>query len=280
MKLVKIERDGASAEGVLEGDTVRIIGGWSQTPADVTPFTLSYRTVDELKGLLAQSKESLPLSDVTLAVPVNPLSQIICAGFNYHNHVTETHTETPANPVIFKRTLDTLVAHGQPVIKPKVSETFDYEGEIAVIIGRGGRHISEAEAMLHVSGYSCFMDGSVREYQKHAVTSGKNFWRTGAMGPWVVTADEIGAADLTLETFVAGEQRQSTVASNMIFSIAKLIAYCSIMTVLRPGDVIATGTPGGVGSRKTPPVWLKPGELVEVKVGLVGTLSNRVQEEA
>ncbi len=279
MKLVKIERDGATAEGVLEGETVRIIGAWSQTPAEVTPFTLSYMGVDELKRLLAQSKESVALSSVTLAVPVNPLSQIICAGFNYHNHVTETHTETPANPVIFKRTIDTLVAHGQPIIKPKVSETLDYEGEIAVIIGREGRHISEADAMAYVSGYSCFMDGSVREYQKHAVTSGKNFWRTGAMGPWVVTADEIGSTDLSLETFVDSEQRQATVASNMIFSIAKLIAYSSIMTVLKPGDVIATGTPGGVGSRKVPPVWLKPGQLVEVVVEKIGTLSNRVQEE-
>ena len=280
MKLVKVERAGASAQGVLVGETVRVIGGWTPGPADTARFTLGGLDADELGALLDGSRETVPLAEVTLAVPIDPGAQILCAGFNYHAHLTEISSDVPQHPVIFKRTLDTLVAHGQPVIRPAASETLDYEAEIAVVIGRGGRHIPEAEAMAHVSGYSCFMDGSVREFQKHSVTAGKNFWRTGAMGPWVVTPDEIASPDtMALAAYVDGEQRQSSTAAHMIFGIARLIAYCSTMTVLRPGDVIATGTPGGVGSRMTPPSWLKPGQRVEVEVEGVGRLSNPVEDE-
>ena len=279
MKLVKIERNGAAAEGVLVGDDVRVIGGWRPGVADDNPFTLGSKGVDELQGLLDGASESVKLSEVSLAVPVDPLAQIFCAGFNYRAHLTETRAEEPQAPVIFKRTLDTLVAHGQPILRPRVSETLDYEGEIAIVIGRKGRYIAEEEALSFVSGYSCFMDGSVREYQKHSVTSGKNFWRTGAMGPWIMTSDEVGPADRSLETFVGGERRQSSTASRMIFSIPRLISYCSTLTWLRPGDVIATGTPGGVGSRMTPPCWLRAGDTVEVVVEGIGRLRNTVEDE-
>ena len=279
MKLVKVERGGATAQGVLVGDDVRLIGGWHPGPADIAPFTLSGRGMDEIERLLDVSEASVPLAEVTLAVPVDPFAQIFCAGFNYHAHLTEISSDVPTYPVIFKRTLDTLVAHEQPIVRPKVSETLDYEAEIAIVIGQEGRYIAEDRAMDHVSGYSCFMDGSVREYQKHSVTSGKNFWRTGAMGPWVVTPDEIGALDMTVASYVDGEQRQSSRASRMIFSIPRLISYCSTLTWLRAGDVIATGTPGGVGSRMTPPNWLKPGQTIEVEVEGVGRLSNPVEDE-
>ena len=279
MKLVKIERKGATAAGVLVGDNVRIIGEWRPGPADQAPFSLSYQSSRELKTLLAAASQSVPLADVSLAVPIDPAAQIFCAGFNYHAHLTETNAELPQHPVIFKRTLDTLVPHGQDIIRPIVSETLDYEAEIAIVVGRQGRHIAVADALAYVSGYSCFMDGSVREYQKHSVTSGKNFWHTGSMGPWIVTPDEIGSMDIPLAGFVDGEERQSASASRMIFSIAQLISYCSILTWLRPGDVIATGTPGGVGSRMTPPRWLKAGQSVEVVVGGVGRLRNIVQDE-
>jgi 2-keto-4-pentenoate hydratase/2-oxohepta-3-ene-1,7-dioic acid hydratase in catechol pathway len=279
MKLVKVERGGATAEGVLVGDQVQIVGGWRQGGAERAPFTLSQKSVAELQALLAAAKESVPLAEVTLAVPIDPLAQIFCAGFNYRAHLAEISADEPKEPVIFKRTLDTLVAHGQPIIRPTASITLDYECEIAIVIGREGRHIAPADALAHVSGYSCFLDGSVREYQKHSVTSGKNFWHSGSMGPWIVTADEIGSQDLALATFVDGGQRQSSKASLMIFSIARLISYCSIMTWLRPGDVIATGTPGGVGSRMTPPSWLKAGQTVEVVVDGIGRLRNSVQDE-
>ena len=280
MKLVKVERRGSTAEGILVGEDVHIVGGWRLGAADRNPFTLSYKGSAELEVSLAAATEVMKLSTVTLAVPIDPLAQLFCAGFNYRAHLTETRADEPKQPVMFKRTLDTLVAHGQAIIRPQVSETLDYEGEIAVVIGRDGRHIALDDAMSFVSGYSCFMDGSVREYQKHSVTSGKNFWRTGAMGPWIVTADEVGSQDLPLATFVDGEQRQSSTASRMIFSIAQLVSYCSILTWLRPGDVIATGTPGGVGSRMTPPCWLKPGETVEVVVDGIGRLQNMVEDEA
>ncbi len=279
MKLVKVEREGATAEGIVVGDDVHIIGGWRSGPADKAAFTLSYKGEPELRSLLGAATETVPLSSVSLAVPIDPSAQIFCAGFNYRAHVAEIRTDEPKDPVIFKRTLDTLVAHDQPITRPKVSETLDYEGEIAVVIGRAGRHVAVEDAMSYVSGYSCFMDGSVREYQKHSVTSGKNFWRTGAMGPWIVTADEVGSVDLPLATFVNGEERQSATASRMIFSIAQLISYCSILTWLRPGDLIATGTPGGVGSRMTPPRWLKAGETVEIVVDGVGRLRNVVEDE-
>ena len=279
MKLVKVQRNGATAQGVLVGEEVRIIGGWHEGAPHRVPFTLSQKGMRELNDLLAGAVESVPLSSVSLAVPVDPLAQFFCAGFNYRAHLAEVNVDEPKHPVVFKRTLDTLVAHGQPIIRPKVSETLDYEGEIAVVIGNDCRHVALDEALSLVSGYSCFMDGSVREYQRHSITSGKNFWHTGAMGPWVVTPDEIGTKDLALETFVNGEARQSTRVSRMIFSIAQLVSYCSTLTWLRPGDVIVTGTPGGVGSRMTPPCWLKEGDVVEVVVEAVGRLRNAVEAE-
>ena len=279
MKLVKVERNGATAEGVVVGEQVRIIGRWRSGSPDKNSFALSQKTLSELQELLRGASESVSLSAVTLGVPIDPLAQIFCAGFNYRTHLTETNADEPKEPVIFKRTLDTLAPHGQPIIRPSVSHTLDYEGEIAVVIGREGRHIPVDTALSYVGGYSCFMDGSVREYQKHSVTAGKNFWHTGSMGPWIVTADDIGSADITLATYVDGEQRQASSASYMIFSIARLVSYCSILTWLRPGDVIATGTPGGVASRMTPPRWLKPGETVEVDIGGVGRLRNVVADE-
>ncbi len=280
LKLVKFERNGSCAEGVLDGEVLSVIGGWRAGPADKAPFTLGAKPVAELQDLLGRAQERVAFADVSLAVPIDPLAQIFCAGFNYRAHLTEIRVDEPTSPVIFKRTLDTLVAHGRPVIRPTVSETLDYEGEIALVIGRDGRHIAKDQAMSYVSGYSCFMDGSVREYQKHSVTSGKNFWHTGSMGPWIVTPDEVGSRDMELETFVNGQERQTSHASRMIFDIPTLISYCSTLTWLRPGDVIATGTPGGVGSRMTPQSWLKAGDRVEVRIGGVGSLANPVQDEA
>jgi 2-keto-4-pentenoate hydratase/2-oxohepta-3-ene-1,7-dioic acid hydratase in catechol pathway len=279
MKLVKIERGRASGEGVLDGDDVRIIGGWHPGPAERAPFSLGGKSREELERLVRKSSESVPLKSISLAVPIDPMAQIFCVGFNYRAHVAETSADEPKEPVLFKRTFDTLVPHGQPIIRPKASVTLDYEGEIAIVIGRQCRHVPVENALSCVSGYSCFMDGSVREYQKHSVTAGKNFWHTGSMGPWVVTPDEVTASDPTLQTFVNGQERQSATVSRMIFGIAQIVAYCSIVTQLRPGDVIATGTPAGVGSRMTPPSWLEPGETVEVAIEGIGRLTNTVKDE-
>ena len=221
----------------------------------------------------------MPLASVTLAVPIDPRAKIFCVGMNYRDHVSEIKLEVAAYPTIFTRSLDTLVPHGAPVIRPKVSEHFDFEGEIAIVIGREARHVSAADAMKYVGGYTCFMDGSVRDYQKHSMTAGKNFARSGSMGPWIVTADEFGTGDPLLRTRLNGEQVQSARASQMIFDIPTAIEYISRWMVLRPGDVIATGTPGGVGSRREPPLWMKAGDRVEVEVEGIGTLVNPVIDE-
>ena len=277
MKLVKIVRDGASAEGILEGDTVRIVGDWLGGPAVSAPFTLSRISLDELRSRPAG--ETASLASVTLAVPIDPLAKIFCVGMNYRDHVGEIKQEVANNPTIFTRSLDTLSPHGAPVVRPKVSDQFDFEGEIALVIGKEARHVSEEDALQYVGGYTCFMDGSVRDYQKHSLTAGKNFANSGAMGPWIVTADEFGSADPLLQTRLNGEQVQAAHASQMIFDIPFVISYISRWMTLRPGDVIATGTPGGVGSRREPPLWMKPGDRIEVEVEGIGVLSNPVIDE-
>lgn len=280
MNIVKIEREGRVAEGFLEGDSVHVSGDWFTGAAQDAPFTLGALGAQDLARRRAQAHEVVALSQVRLAPPLDPRAKILCVGMNYRDHVGEIRQEVAANPTIFTRYIDTLVGQDQPVIRPRVSETFDFEGEIAVMIGTGGRHIPEETALEHVSGYTCFMDGSVREYQRHSLTAGKNFWRSGAMGPWIVPAAAFAPADPLLETRLNGAQMQSARASQMIFGIAQAIAYCSRWTPLRPGDVIATGTPGGVGSRRQPPLWMKAGDRVEVAVEGIGVLTNPVIDEA
>lgn len=279
MKIVKVERSGQTAEGFLDGEDVRIVGGWINGAAERAAFSLSQRSASELRRLHDAAREIVPLASVTLAVPADPLAKIVCIGMNYRDHLGEIKIDESPDPVIFTRSLDSLVGHRGAIVRAKVSETFDFEGEIAVIIGREGRHIPAAEALEYVGGYTCFMDGSIRQYQKHSVTAGKNFWRSGAMGPWIVPADEFGPKDPALATRLNGEIVQSSRASMMIFDISRCIAYVSQIMPLRPGDVIATGTPGGVGSRRTPPLWMKPGDTIEVEVEGVGTLCNAVIDE-
>lgn len=277
MKLVKIERGGMNAEGILDGDEVRIVGGWRDGPADHAPFELSSLSPGNLAA--CQASETVSLASATLAVPIDPAAKIFCVGMNYRDHVGEIKQEVATNPTIFTRTLNTLSPHGAAVIRPRVSEQFDFEGEIAVVIGREARHVGREDALAHVGGYTCFMDGSVRDYQKHSLTAGKNFAHSGAMGPWIVTADEFGTGDPLLRTRLNGEQVQSAHASLMIWDIPFVIEYISRWQVLRPGDVISTGTPGGVGSRREPPLWMKAGDRIEVEVEGIGTLSNPVIDE-
>ena len=279
MKIVKIEKPGYHGQGVLDGETVHLIGGWREGSAQEGAFTLPLQSMAQLRQLGAASVEHLPLASVQLAVPVDPLRKIIGVGLNYRDHASESKNEVPTDPMLFTRSLDSLVGQNDPILRPRVSERFDFEGEIAVILGRTARHVPVETALSHVFGYCCFMDGSVRDYQKHALMTGKNFWRSGAMGPWIVTADEVGSADLKLETRLNGTIVQSAHLSDLMFSIATLIEYCSRWTVLQPGDVIATGTPSGVGSRRTPPLWMKPGDTLEIEVEKLGCLRNTVAEE-
>ena len=176
---------------------------------------------------------------------------------------------------MFVRFADTLVGHGGELIRPKVSDNFDFEGELAVVIGKGGRHIAAERALDHVAGYTCFVDGSVRDYQKFSVTSGKNFPGTGPLGPWLVTTDEIpDPSRLTLMTRLNGKEMQHSTTDLLIYSIPQIIAFCSDFTALSPGDVIATGTPEGVGHSRKPPLWMKPGDTLEVEITGIGICAH------
>jgi 2-keto-4-pentenoate hydratase/2-oxohepta-3-ene-1,7-dioic acid hydratase in catechol pathway len=220
-------------------------------------------------------------SDVTwLPVIPNP-DKIVCVGLNYEEHRVETGRDKTEQPALFLRVGESQVGHRQPIIRPRESTHLDFEAEIAVIIGRAGRRISQQDSWKHIAGYSCYNDGSVREWQRHTVqwTAGKNFARTGGFGPWMVTADEIPPNEvLTLSCRLNGERMQHATTEQMIFKIPKLIEYISSFTTLLPGDVIVTGTPGGVGARRTPPVWMKPGDKVEVEIDKVGVLENSIAD--
>ena len=222
------------------------------------------------------------LSDIAwLPVIPNP-DKILCIGINYENHRKETGRDQVAHPTIFTRFANSQTGHATDVIRPRVSTKLDYEGELAVIIGRPGRHIAASDAIAHVAGFSCYMDGSVRDWQHHThqYTPGKNFAATGAFGPWLVTPDELGdLPQLRLRTRLNGQLVQEAAFADMIFDVARQIAYCSTFTRLEAGDVSATGTPGGVGAKREPPLWLQPGDALEVEIDRIGILRNGVADE-
>ena len=229
-------------------------------------------------GSSADYKES----EVTwLPVIPNP-GKIVCVGLNYEEHRQETGRDKTEQPALFLRLAESQVGHKQPILRPRESKNLDYEAEIALVIGRAGRRISQKDSWNHIAGYSCYNDGSVRDWQRHTIqwTAGKNFASTGGFGPWMVTADEIPAgALLTLSCRLNGERMQHATTEQMIFKIPKLIEYISSFTTLAPGDVIVTGTPGGVGARRNPPVWMKPGDKVEIEIDKVGVLVNTIGED-
>ncbi|MCE5973157.1 fumarylacetoacetate hydrolase family protein [Sinirhodobacter sp. WL0062] len=221
--------------------------------------------------------------DAVTHAPVIPNpDKIICVGLNYHAHIEETGREETPNPVLFARYAGSQIGHDEALIKPLESDEFDYEGEVAVIIGKEGRRISEADALDYVAGYACYNDGSVRDWQKHThqFMPGKTFAGTGAFGPWMVTADEIpDPTKMHLQTRLNGQVVQDTDVSMLVTSIPRLIAYCSTILPLLPGDVIVSGTPGGVGARRTPQLWMRDGDICEVEVSGIGILSNPVRNE-
>lgn len=274
MKLVSFTHHGKAGFGRVDGDDV---------------IDLSSAVLPDLKTALAEGLSALPASGprlslhaVTLLPPIPNPDKIFCVGINYADHREETGRAATDYPTIFTRFADTQVAHGQPLIRPKASERFDYEGELAVIIGKAGRAIAEAEALTHVAGYACYNDGSIRDWQNHTsqFTPGKNFPGTGGFGPWMVTADEAGPVDqMTVTTRLNGQVVQHASCSLLIFNVAQCIAYISGFTELRPGDVISTGTPGGVGAKRVPPLWMKAGDVAEVEIAGVGTLRNPVVNE-
>lgn len=220
--------------------------------------------------------------DIAFEPVIPEPDKIICIGINYEEHRAETGRPVVAHPTVFTRFFNTQVGHEQPIVRPKVSVTYDFEGELAVIIGKPGRAIPEDRAFDHVAGYACYNDVSVRDFQQHTsqFTPGKNFVATGPFGPFLVTPDEVGPlGEQRIQTRLNGVVVQDAHLNQMIFNVPKLIAYCSIWTELKPGDVIVTGTPGGVGARRDPPLWMKPGDEIVVEIEGVGQLVNRVVEE-
>ncbi|WP_231639154.1 fumarylacetoacetate hydrolase family protein [Sphingomonas profundi] len=237
---------------------------------------------DRLDALRSSTGERVDHAQVEFLPPIHDADKIFCVGLNYRGHLTETGTPLPTHPSLFMRFNSSQVGHEQPVIAPSISTEFDYEGELAVVIGRTAWRVPAERAMEHVAGYSCFAENSVRDFQMHSrqATPGKNFLMSGAFGPWLTTADEVpDPAALRLTSRLNGEVVQDESVSALVFDIPALIAYISSFTVLLPGDVISTGTPDGVGFLRDPKVWLKPGDLFEVDIPGVGLLRNRVADE-
>ncbi|QUD90255.1 fumarylacetoacetate hydrolase family protein [Phenylobacterium montanum] len=231
----------------------------------------------------APSARHIPLAEIAWRPPVPNPDKIICVGLNYEDHRRETGRPEAKHPAIFVRFSNSQIGHLTPITRPHVSENLDYEGELAVVIGEAGRYIPADRAMRHVAGYACYNDATVRDWQfhTHQFTPGKNFPGTGAFGPVLVTPDELGDLDeLRLTTKVNGVIKQDARLGEMIFPIAELISYCSSFTQLEPGDVILTGTPGGVGAKRQPPSYLMPGDVVEIEISKVGVLTNPIVAEA
>lgn len=229
----------------------------------------------------ADERHVLAWREVELLPTIPGGRKVVCIGLNYEPHRIEMGRDKDPFPTVFIRMEDTLVAPGGDLVKPRNSPCFDYEGEIAVVIGKAGRHIAEADAMAHVVGYTIFMDASVRDFQKQNLIAGKNFPATGGMGPWMTTADAMpGPSDVRIETRLNGKTMQQGALDELTFTIPELIAYVSSWTPLAPGDVISTGTPSGVGTARNPPVYMKPGDTVEVEVTGIGVLQHRIVGES
>ena len=237
----------------------------------------------EQLGASAQGQpNTCTLAQIQYLPVITDPGKIICIGHNYEEHRVETERDKTENPTVFLRVADSQTGHLQPLLMPTESDHFDYEGEIAVVIGKGGRRIARDQAWEHVAGYSAYNDGSVRDWQRHTTqfTPGKNFVGTGAFGPVLVTRGEIAdGEELNLTTRLNGQVMQHATTAMMIFPIPRLIEYVSTFTTLAPGDVIVSGTPGGVGARRKPPVWMKEGDQVEIEVSKIGVLSNRFEKE-
>ncbi|RWO71575.1 MAG: FAA hydrolase family protein [Mesorhizobium sp.] len=239
---------------------------------------------------LAEAAEAFaadfPLDAIAYEIPIPSPEKIICVGVNYpdRNEEYKDGQAAPSNPSLFIRFPRSFVGHGAPLVRPPESPQLDYEGEIVIVIGKAGRRIPEAEALGHIAALSVCNEGTIRDWVRHAkfnVTQGKNFDRSGSIGPWLVPfSEEAQIADIALTTRVNGELRQQDRTSRMIFSFRKIINYISTFTTLVPGDIIVTGTPAGAGARFEPPIWLKPGDVIEVEAEGIGVLRNGVVDEA
>ena len=284
MKLATFSINGKTSYGAVMGEGIADLGARLKYASlfDV----LRAGALDEVRKAAAGATPDVALKDVTLLPPITTPEKILCIGVNYANRNEEYKdgSDQPKYPSMFFRTPGSFVGHGQSLVRPKISPQLDYEGEICLVIGKEGKHLAKENAMDIVAGYTLCNEGTIRDWVRHAkfnVTQGKNFDASGSLGPYFVTADEIDRAKpLHLTTKVNGEIRQDDTTANLIFTFADLLAYITIFTTLKPGDIIVTGTPVGAGARFDPPRWLKPEDEVEITVPGIGTLRNRVVDEA
>lgn len=282
MKLISFLLHNTPSYGIVQGDDVLNLTPILGAQAPDLKSLIANNLLDQAAKALASHKPDLKFADLHLLPVITNPNKIVCVGLNYADHVRETGRELTESPALFLRVSESQIGHGQNIVRPPESHRLDYEGEIAVIIGKGGRRISEADSWSHIAGYSCYNDGSVRDWQVSTTqwTAGKNFWRTGGFGPWMVTADEIKPDQkMTLITRLNGQELQRATTDMMIHSIPRQIAYISTFIPLEPGDVIVTGTPGGVGNKRTPQVFMKPGDVVEIEVDAVGILRNGIVDD-
>ncbi len=281
MKIASYRRNGEAGYGAVLAEGIAPLAPLLPGAPATLRAALERLAIAEIVSASASARARFPLADVVLDPVVPHPDKTICIGINYRSHAQETGRDVVDNPSLFTRLDRTLLGNGAPMIRPSNSTSFDFEGELAIVIGTGGRLIAAEKALDHVAGYTCFNDGSVRDFQKHSVTAGKNFDATAPVGPWMVTRDEIpDPTRLELTTRLNGQVVQQSGTDKLIHSVQKLIAYCSSFTTLMPGDVIATGTPEGVGARRTPPLWMKPGDVIEVEISGIGILRNPVVAEA
>lgn len=280
MRLASFRHAGAPKIGaVVDGGIVDLSalskGSWTSL-RDV----IANKALDQLAMLAKGQRADLKVEDVELLPTIPNPDKILCIGLNYASHVGEVGRELPKVPSVFSRLHNTLVPHGGNMIRPQASTNFDFEGELAIVIGERCRHVPRARALSVIAGYTCFIDGSVRDFQKQSVTAGKNFPATGPLGPWMVTTDVIpDPQKLELTTRLNGNTVQHDTTDHMIFDVATIIEYLSTVTWLEPGDIIATGTPDGVGMGRKPPLWMKGGDRLEVEITGIGKLGVNVVDE-
>jgi 2-keto-4-pentenoate hydratase/2-oxohepta-3-ene-1,7-dioic acid hydratase in catechol pathway len=278
VRWISFEKAGRASYGVVIGDAVVDVG--MRRPEQRTlKELLATGELEKAGAEAAKRPADHALKNIRFLPVITDPDKILCVGINYKAHQEETGRDPTSHPTIFVRFAAAQIGHEQPMLRPLESERLDFEGEIALVIGKRGRRIATADALAHVAGFSCYNDGSVRDFQRHTTqfTPGKNFVGTGGFGPWMMTPDEIGdLGAMEVTTRLNGEVMQKATASLLIFGFAEIIAYCSIFTELVPGDVIVTGTPGGVGAARNPPVFMKEGDVIEVAVTPIGVLRNRV----
>ncbi len=270
-----VPKYGALVEGGIVDLYRRLGERWPSLRA-----AIAGKALDQLAAATKGQKPDFGMEDVEMLPVIPDPQKILCIGLNYSTHVGEMGRALPEVPSVFARLNDTLLPHNGALVRPSASTHFDFEGELAIVIGESCRQVSRGRALSVVAGYTCFLDGSVRDFQKHSVTAGKNFPATAPLGPWMVTADVIADPQrLQLTTRLNGEVVQNDTTEHMIFDVATIIEYVSTFTPLNPGDIIATGTPDGVGAGRKPPLWMKAGDKVEVEISGIGTLKAHVIDE-